>query len=437
MKESKKFSLWRKISALVLTLTVLLSAFGAGCEVFSSRAWAVDTIEKYYYYYDDIDKDALADASLEELSSLLDAYSEYYTAEEYEALVKENSGERSGVGITYNFIDGRGAYLISVVGNSPAYYAGLRKGDCLTGGKTDGGEVVEFTSSSAFSSFIEGCATDEKFTLYTEVGGEYRLAKENYTSSYVYMCTNSTAWYTVSDDKGNVSLIESVPDKLEYLPENAAYFSLFQFYGNAGSEFGKLMEKFNEYGCTSLILDLRNNGGGYVSVMQDIAGYFVDSSTSENVAMVAKYKDGSEETYNCYANTANLVPEGTEIYVLANSGTASASEALIGVLVSYGLLKYENIFISDFSEDYLSWAGTGVKTRRTYGKGIMQTTYVNYVTGEALKLTTAQIYWPNGKCIHGTGLTEEDGCTLVSADWTSTKADEELQTVISLINQRG
>lgn len=442
MKENKNFPLWQKILSVVLSLVILFAVFAAGwlvrsCAVsdnISSYKWARDLIDNYYY--GDIDEEALSNVSLKALTSMLDPYSEYYTAEEYEALIRENSGEHSGVGIMYNFIDGKGAVLISVVGNSPAYRAGLRKGDCLTGAKLENGDRVEFTTSAIMSSFIDKCAKDEKFTLYTEDGGEFVLAKEVYSSSYVYMCTNSTAWTTVSSEDGNVSLIESYSDKLEFLPENAAYINLYQFYGNAGNEFGKLMGKFNEYGCTSLILDLRNNGGGYVSVMQDLAGYFVDSSSDMNVAMTAKYKNGNMDSYYCYSHTENLVPDGTEIYVLCNSGTASASEALIGVLVSYGLLDYQNIFISDFSEEYLSWAGTGLKTAQTYGKGIMQTTYVNYLTGEALKLTNAQIYWPNGKCIHGVGLTAKDGCTLVPAAWSATKNDEELQSVISIIESR-
>ena len=64
----------------------------------------------------------------------------------------------------------------------------------------------------------------------------------------------------------------------------------------------------------------------------------------------------------------------------------------------------------------------------------MQSTFVNDKTGEALKLTVAKIFWPDGTtCIHDKGITVEDGCTPVKADWQHTKYDEELQKVSEII----
>ena len=88
---------------------------------------------------------------------------------------------------------------------------------------------------------------------------------------------------------------------------------------------------------------------------------------------------------------------------------------------------------SDYSAEYLEWAGAGAKTAQTYGKGIMQTTFVNHFTGEALKLTTARSCWPNGKCIHDVALSKSDGCTPVPAEWTVTRDDAELRKVADII----
>ena len=76
-----------------------------------------------------------------------------------------------------------------------------------------------------------------------------------------------------------------------------------------------------------------------------------------------------------------------------------------------------------------------MKEKNGFGKGIMQSTFTNPSTGEALKLTTAKIYWPDGKtCIHDVGLTENDGCTVVKdVKWQHTKNDEELERVIDAI----
>ena len=446
MKVSEnKSSVIKKILSVIAAVAVTAAVFFAGFytrkltqpSFISVYEWAVGTIKKHYYY--DFDAKACEGLSLKEIAARLDRYSDFYTAEEYKAVIKENEGAKSGLGITYNFVPDEGARIISVMGNSPAYLGGIRAGDTIIGGKAgDGAEGgVEFTTAQSFSEFIDCRDTGEKFTLTAkaENGKEeenFTVSKEFYTAGYTFYATKETAWEVRYAEKASSpTLFEAPADKIEYLPSGFGYIRLNQFYGNAGDEFGRLAEKFNADGCTSLILDLRNNGGGYVSVMQDIAGYFhAATSGSSGVAMTAEYKNGRKETYKAYRHTgAGVVSADTTVYVLANSGTASASEALIGVLVSCGALEYKNIFLSDYSEEYLGFAGADAKTAQSYGKGIMQTTFVKPFTKEALKLTTAQIYWPNGKCIHDVGLTVKDGCRPSRAEWTATKDDTELKNI--------
>ena len=435
-RQNKDRSTVKVILTVVIAIVIAVSCFFIG---FFSRScfgsygsasynWVLSTIEDNYYYYDEFDGGEAKNLSLKAIASKLDKYSEYYTAEEYAAQIADNGGQKSGIGISYNYV-----YIVSVVGNSPANAAGIRPGDVIVSGTADG-KVTAFDTSDAFAEFATARETGEEFVLSTE-DSDFTLAKEVYIASYAYMATAQTAWEFVSSGDGSgLALVENRDKAISYLPDGAAYVYLYQFFGTMADEFGTLMKKFNAENCTSMYIDLRNNGGGYVTAMQDLAGYFTSSiSDKTQVAMTAKYKSGKQEIYNCYKhNGDSLVPKDTDIYVLANSGTASASEAFIGVLVSYNLLEYKNIFISDYSEEYLDWAGEGVKTAQTYGKGIMQTTFVNRPTGEALKLTTAQIYWPNDKCIHEVALSEKDGCTLVKADWTATKGDTELQRVVEM-----
>ena len=434
------------IAAAVIALTVIFS----GCFLFGTtdtKKWVLNTIKTNYYYYDEMDKDGLEDLTIEEIVSRLDIYSEYYTPEELQALIKDNSGEKAGIGFSYTFLkagdsslypDG-GCLLALVVGNSPAEASGLRTGYLLTGGSYNG-RTASFDTEDALGNFVDPIPANVPFTLTAYTGKEvkdFTVSKKEYNASYMFMATNSSAWTPAFTGDGKVEGLTEVADrKIEYLPEGTAYISMSQFFGTAADEFGYLIRQFNADHCTSLILDLRDNGGGYVDVMQDMAGYFTSSLGDETyVAMTARYRSGKVETYNCksYETGSWLVPKDTTVYVLANSGTASASEALIGVLVSYGFLKYENIFLSDFSSEFLTWADGVYGTKRSYGKGIMQTTFTNYFTGEALKLTTAQIYWPNGNCIHGVGVTENDGCRTVQADWLVTSDDSELQRIVEII----
>lgn len=446
-----KRRLFTVAAALLLALTPLLNAC-SGCLIMSTREWVIQTIKNYYY--EDIPDEILQNCDYKNLTgTVLDIYSGYYTAEEYRRLMASNAGSKSGLGVSYSYIGenystltdgdgketafGSGIFINAVLGNSPAEEAGLKKGMFITGARTQDGTEVTFDSSASFSLFVDARATGEQFDLLCD-GETYgvssvTLSKEEYTASYCYMATNNALWRCTYNESGKLE-IERDDVGMSCLPEGAAYFSLYQFYGNAHNEMAQLFKIFNEEKCTSLILDLRNNGGGYVEVMQYMAYLFTGNlDDAPQNAMKAVYKGGETEYFavkkGTYASSC-LLPKGTEIYVLANNNTASASEALIGVLVSSGMLPYDQIYLSDYSDEYLQFSGTGGKNARTYGKGIMQSMYTNIWTGEALKLTVAKIYWDNGKCIHDVGLTVEDGCRTVKALWSVTYGDEELNLML-------
>jgi carboxyl-terminal processing protease len=405
----------------------------------SSYEWALETIRNNYYQ--DIDEDLLKQSSLEGISNyVLDKYSEYYTAEEYAQLVSSNSGSKLGVGLSYDYVDGdigKGVLVTSVIGNSPADLAGIKRGTIVTGAKS-GDTTTTFTNATQFSTYVNNVETGGELTLVTD-HGDYTLTKQAYQASYCFMSTNTKAWncrYETLDSSLSVVETTSADDVISYLPDGAAYLRLNQFYGNAKEEFAQLLEKYNAEGCTSLIIDLRSNGGGYVEVMQYISSLFTKNRTDTyNVAMTANYKSGKQEVFKVksFARSNQLLPADSQVYVLANSGTASASEAFIGVLVSNDIVSYDNIYLSDYSENYLAHLGTSEKNKRTYGKGIMQSYFKNSLTGEVLKLTVAKIYWPNGTCIHDVGITESDGCKTVKADWVVTYGDSELQRAVSQI----
>lgn len=432
------------LSALALVF-IAVAVFSSGCSV-DSRSWVLKTLRENFYFYDELDKDGFDEMSLEEIVAKVkskDVYSEYYTAEEYEAVLKDYSGNKAGVGFSYMFVeegastvypDG-GCMIASVVGNSPAEQSGMRAGQILTGG-TCNGETVLFENEGDLDSFISPIQSGVRFTLTDSEGTDHEVYKSEYVASYMFMATSETAYSPTLTADGKVTGVEEVSSRaIDYLPDGCAYVSMSQFFGNAADEFGYLMEKFNALNCNSLILDLRSNGGGYVEVMCDMAGYFTSSlGGGTRVAMTAEYRNNYKEIYNCKNHTGGgLVPADTTVYVLANSGTASASEALIGVLIDYGFLEYGNIFLSDFSGEFLSWAKGEYGTKRSYGKGIMQSSFVNFWTREALKLTTAKIFWPNGKSIHGVGITADDGCRTVEADWIVTPDDAELKNAVKLI----
>ena len=416
-------------------------------EQVSSFEWVLKTIRDNYF--EDIPDDVLFDGSLKGLvESCLDSYSAYYTAEEYKSVLNTRSGKMSGLGISYMYVapkknDGGaahptglgGAVIETVIGNSPAFISGLRAGEIVTQLRDNKG-TVEVTSSAVFTQFLDGKKEGEQFAMITD-RGERVMAKASYDARYCTMIT-SQAELSVYYENGKPE-VEKTGEGYAFLPEDCAYLRLSQFYGDAATEMAALMEKFNAENRTSLILDLRGNGGGYVDKMCDISGIFTGQLQDANkFAMHAVYKNGTRLSYSVsgsYRQDQQL-KKGVKVSVLADNGTASASEALIGVLIDNGVITCSDIYLSDFSQDYLTLTKTVGKNCQTYGKGIMQTTFVNQATGEALKLTTAKIYWPNGECIHGTGLTEQMGCKTVKTDWDVMYGDPQLQSVINMLYGR-
>lgn len=401
----------KRKSVIISVIAVCLAflCLFSGC--MTSESWVRRTISEYYYRFDGdySDIENLKGLSIEDMVGKLDPYSAYYTREEYNRVLADNQGSKSGIGVAYSFVSGKGVEIHAVVGNSPAKKAGLKAGDIVVSALDGEGNITNFDSSDAFSGFVTARAEGEKFTFNLSDGRTAVLGKEQYTASYVSMFTAEKS-YEVYYDDGARRIEENSEGGIPQLPAGTAYMYMYQFYGGAAEEMGELIERFNAEGCTSLILDLRDNGGGYVDLMAKIGGLFTArlDDGKDHIAMVAKFKDGSEAVEECAEyprEDVKTFPKGADLYVLANENTASASEALIGVLVSYGILDYENIFLSDYGEN----------PPKSYGKGIMQSVFENYVTHEALKLTVAGIYWANGKTIHDRGLTLEDGCTAAPA----------------------
>ena len=142
----------------VLSL-IISAAFIAGCSL-SSYDWFVKTVKKHYFY--PVDDSAFEGDDLKEIAGrTLDKYSAYYTAEEYKNLMKSNSGSKSGIGISYSFAEGKGIYISSVIGNSPAYISGLRAGEWIESASL-GGETAVFEKSSDFADFVNSAKEEEK-----------------------------------------------------------------------------------------------------------------------------------------------------------------------------------------------------------------------------------------------------------------------------------
>ncbi len=398
----------RKILAIVLAVLVAGAFFGAGYLTnelikpdFDETNWMLETIDENALVFDEetgeirkITDEEYAKATIKGLQAmgLLDGYSAYYNAEEYSDVISTSKGNAYGIGV--------GFYKKSnVVGkvsfNSPLYKAtnGIDvSGKTITALRSKSGEVHTVNSYTDLQTGLSGYANGVEFYITID-GNDYLVSKEAFVESYVRYVDNTVSIEFSSDygEKPQDTRIAGNPN----LPSDTAYIQFTAFNGNAYDEFVTVMNYLKNSGKTKLILDLRNNGGGYMDKLTAIASLFIDNGGKKNnVVAISKNNDNVTTEFKTSANT--YIPLN-KMVVLANENTASASECLIGALVHYGALSMDNIVVTNADYD-----GTG--TNATYGKGIMQTTYPSG-SGTAVKLTTARIYWPDGEtCIHGVGV---------------------------------
>lgn len=360
-------------------------------------------------YVQTIDNDDIARAIVSQILKE-DKFAKYYDKEEFETVQKQDDGEYSGFG--FSFITNSDGSIASektiyeVIKNSPADHAGIKSGDEIVSARIlPDGEKQNIKSQLELYSFLSNTSTGTQVEFFITRAGEFEnklftVTKEEYTATYVEYYDNTKHLYFYS--QGGAKTEEKTENSgMTNLASDMAYISFSAFEGDAARELKTALDYMKENGKKKLILDLRGNGGGLMTVLSDIASYFVNDSTNSKTE-VAAAKDKNGEVTKFYTSKNNQYGNIAAISVLADSGTASASECLIGALLYYGS-KNGN---PNFTADALVLNYNSSRSNySTYGKGIMQTTY-SLITGGAIKMTTAFIYQPDETtCIHGIGIT--------------------------------
>ncbi|MBQ8429394.1 MAG: hypothetical protein IJX30_04800 [Clostridia bacterium] len=379
-------------------------------------------------YYEEIPDDVFYDAIFDAVNNdVLDAYSQYIQPQQYAQNNSVNAGNRSGIGISFLTQTENGEpqlLVVGVAGNSPAEEAGIRVGERITGFGENAENITDSVDFATFKAFLDERADEENFYVRVEGKDGARVVatyKSDYVESYVFYRTKDAS-YTFTGAKATDLTERGEP--LTCLDEDTAYIRLIQFTGRAASLMKKALNFFKEQGKKNLVLDLRGNGGGNLDVMQEIASYFCKNAKGKTpLIAVADYGE-KRERFDATGNVYNsYFSEDSRICVLADVGTASASEALMGAMLDYGTIGYDDICLIETN---------GVA--RTFGKGIMQTTYIMDVfKQDALKLTTATIRWPvSNTCIHGRGILASDGTKSVQSSYEyETELNSAIQALFS------
>lgn len=453
MRSSKSRSLdgpsKRKIFVtLGLILLILTSFFGGYFTQFALRGNGekvvgdiIHIMDQVGYVYD-AENDVYVKIEGDKIAKLiagnfLDGYSTYYTKEEYAEVQKNNKGDYCGFGVSIitdktKWENSGTNVLYAVALNSPAYKAGMLAGDKIVGVTIEGGAYVDITCGKELNDCLSAIEENTNVTFSIDRGGvtptQVTCAKEKYVACYViYEDSEVSAYFSPQPTDKMVTwqdalnVIEVTDKQNPVYTQDIGYIKLTAFEGDAALQFGAAIEYMVSRGRTKLILDLCDNGGGSMTILEDVASYLVYNKDKPNtqIAWATEKLDATDETgyFDGYRSTAlfakinNTKEEIVEISVMANQNTASASECLIGALISYAdkePKEGEEIIPNNgeafYTNNLIVVDDDGDGQYRTFGKGIMQTTY-KLNSGGAIKLTTAKILWPDKEtCIHKKGI---------------------------------
>ncbi len=329
------------LTSILLFLGVLLSPY-------STLAAPLDEVKEIISenYAGDIPQNLNHYTSIQEIMNQLDQYSTYFSKEEYEKYNSSINNETTGIGIVIGEIQ-NGIEILDVFEETPAYRAGIEPGDIIL--SIDGVSTKGMSIQQA-SSYITG---KEGTTVVLQV------QKQGNIQTYIITRTNFS--------------VPVVTKRL--LLGNVGYITLSSFSDDGARMVNIAKESLKKEGATSFIVDLRNNGGGYVDTAEKLIGLFPSSP----YAYKMKMRNG--ETIVPSVRQTSLFPANTR--VLINGSSASASEMTAAAL-----------------KDQKSAILYG---QTTFGKGSMQSFYP-ISDGSYLKLTIANFTGPKGTVINHKGV---------------------------------
>ncbi len=313
------------------------------------------------------------------VDSLDDPYTVFFDPQEAENFEEELSGKYEGVGMEIAIREEQ-LTVVSPFEGTPAQEAGLRPQDKIL--------KVEET-------YTKNIAIEEAVKLIRgPKGTEVRLLIQR------------NSWLEPKEIKVKREVIKIPTLKWELKEENIALIKIYQFNRIVGSEFKKAAFEILNSSAEKLILDLRNNPGGYLDMAQEIAGWFLEEG---EVIVWQEFGEGKERKAHNSKGPATFLRY--QVVVLINEGSASGAEILAGALRD----QRDSLLIG----------------KTSFGKGSVQE-QIDLSDDSSLKVTIAKWLTPEGKSIDEEGLSPDIEVEITEEDWQVEK-DPQLERAIEII----
>lgn len=391
-KEKELYTSKEVIIVMIFSIGIgILMCFG-GISIITGKNYLAVTkdlkkvVDTYYAivdnYYGELDRDKLIDGAVEGMiSSVGDTFTSYSDTDSTSSFDETINGSYEGIGCTVATLEDGTISVIDMFENSPSYKAGLKVGDIIL--KVDG-ESYEGKNSNDISNYIKNSGKS-KIVLTVKRDNEEK---------------------DISINLSKVEIPHVSGKVIEQDNKKIGYIKISLFASNSYKQFKNKLDELEKSNIDDLIIDVRDNSGGYLSSVTDICNLFLDKGKViyqlEDSKGKVKKKDTTKEKRKY------------DIVVLINGGSASASE----------------ILASAIKESY----GGDIVGTNSYGKGTVQQTK-KLLDGSMIKYTTQKWLTPDGNSINEVGVTPTKVVELNEEYFNNptTENDNQLQEAIKLI----
>lgn len=303
-----------------------------------------------HLYVDTVDDAKIVEAGIVAMLKELDPHSVYVSPDEVKEMNEPLEGNFEGIGIQFSIINDT-LMAVGIIPGGPSERVGLMAGDRILFIDSANVAGVGITNNDVFKKLRGKKGT--KVTVKVLRHGSPELLE-----------------FTITRDKIPIYSVDAsyVIDKKEKI----GYVKVNKFAATTTDEYTKAMEKLRKAGVRNLILDLTDNGGGFLNSGFDLASQFL------NDGQMVVYTDGDKQPRQDYRARGKKSLDYDRVVVMVDEGSASASEIVTGALQD--------------------WDRAVVVGRRTFGKGLVQNQFP-LTDGSMIRLTVARYYTPTGRCI--------------------------------------